>query len=318
MISLKGHKQVRTQLKSLIERDKLPHGIILSGPSGVGKSLIAKELAITLLCEKKDKNPCLKCKSCNLASSFQHPDLYFRNCHERETIDTSSMRTLLHSLSFRSFSGNSRVVILQDAEKLPTMSANILLKSLEEPFPNTYFILTTSQPSLLPRTVISRLHRWNIDLLSNEEVYSVIDHLHPKESESTKQRWASLCSGSLDMLSSVTQADQEFSEFESLLISLGQKKLAPLVVFLQKRAKDKAELPLTLALLRSLLRKEALRESPHQTAYAEALVNVLASERLIFDRNLQASVVLGTALALPFFATGTSPKIIDDALFSAS
>lgn len=318
MISLHGHKQIRSQLKTLIEASKLPHGVILSGPSGVGKSLIAKEAAVSLLCESESKRPCHKCKSCKLAENFQHPDLYHRNCHDRDAVDTSSMRSLLHSLSFRSFSGNARVVILQDAEKLPILSANILLKSLEEPYPNTFFILTTSQPSLLPRTVVSRLHRWNIDLLSNEEVYEVISELYPKESEATKKLWASMCSGSLDMLTSLTQAEQEFSEFEQLLISLGQKKLAPLVVFLQRRAKDKAELPLTLALLRSLLRKEALRESPHQAAYAEALVNILASERLIFERNLQASVVLGTALALPFFTTGTSPKIIDDALFSAA
>ena len=318
MTTLVGHTHVRTQFRTLMQTQKLPHGIILTGPSGVGKSLIARELSQTILCEDEKNAPCKTCKSCKLASSLQHPDQYILNSQDRETVDSDSMRALLHSLSFRSFSGKARVVILEDSERLPILSANILLKSLEEPPPNTYFLLTTSQASLLPRTVLSRLHRWNIDLLSNEEVSTIIQELYPKISAETNQLWTTLCSGSLEMISSLSQAEEEFSEFESLLIGLGQKKIAPLVVFLHKRAKDKAELPLTLALLRSLLRREALRESPHQAAYAEALMNILASERLIFDRNLQASAVLGTALALPFFGTSTTPKIIDDALFSAS
>src|SRR5690606_6904051 len=113
-----GHQNQREILKVMLERKSLPHALLFAGPSGIGKSLVANELSISLLCEKGIYGGCNSCSACSLVTALNHPDFYRVECSDKSNWGVSEIRGLLYSLHLHSFSGQHRVVLLNDADYL--------------------------------------------------------------------------------------------------------------------------------------------------------------------------------------------------------
>lgn len=165
------------QWKRLLERaDKLPHAILLAGPSGGGKQDFAKALAARLLCESASGNAfaCGECPSCNWLSAGNHPDFRqiepggddpgdaeaeaesFVQKKKSEQIRISQIRALDGFLGVGTHRQGARVIIIQPAEAMNHQTANSLLKILEEPSASTLFILITHNKKRLLPTILSR------------------------------------------------------------------------------------------------------------------------------------------------------------------
>jgi DNA polymerase-3 subunit delta' len=69
-----GHEMIKDHFQKAIEYHKVSHAYILSGEQGMGRKTLAKAFAMTLLCEKSDKEPCMECHSCKQILSGNHPD----------------------------------------------------------------------------------------------------------------------------------------------------------------------------------------------------------------------------------------------------
>jgi DNA polymerase III subunit delta' len=180
-----GHRRLTTLLSQAIARDTLPPTLLFSGPTGVGKYLVAKALASTVNClaPARDRgvlalDACGMCRSCDRIERDVHVDVLVLTPDERASIKIEVVRDMLERTSFRPFEGRRRVVIIRDADALEPAAQNSLLKSLEEPPESTVFVLSSAVPGALLPTVRSRCMRLQFGRLTEREVADVLVREH--------------------------------------------------------------------------------------------------------------------------------------------
>ena len=151
---------------------KLPHALLLKGPAGIGKRAFALALAQGLLCEKPlaPLAACGVCQACHWMSSASHPDFRLLQPEIAEAnddaepsdkkkkldISVAKVRSLMNFINISAHRNGAKVVLIQPAEAMNVNAANALLKSLEEPPPDTHFLLVSDRPNVLPATIRSR------------------------------------------------------------------------------------------------------------------------------------------------------------------
>ena len=153
------HLAAWQQLDRSFQSQRFPHALMLHGVPGVGKFSFAQWLAHTLLCEVRSSSltPCGQCPSCKLNQAGSHPDFIVVSPEEDKTqISVDQIRAANESLTLTSTRNGYRVAIIEPAHQMTIAAANSLLKTLEEPNPNTLIIMVTSQPGSLLPTLRSR------------------------------------------------------------------------------------------------------------------------------------------------------------------
>jgi DNA polymerase-3 subunit delta' len=145
--------------------ERLGHGWLISGPRGIGKRNLAYVLADRLLNhELGDPAPRtatprdIFASDEALAEGFDwHPDLHRLKAEEdKRTIAVDQVREITTALTLKPLLAGLKIVVVELAETMTTGAANALLKSLEEPTPNTYLFLLAERPGRLPPTIRSR------------------------------------------------------------------------------------------------------------------------------------------------------------------
>ena len=202
-VLLKGiYGQEKGPLKKLlpqVTKKKLPHAILFSGPSGVGKAKTAWAIAQVLLCEKEDL-ACGECISCKKVENKTHSSILSIQ-PDGAYIKVSAITEISQFLSLQSFS-SARVVIIDSAHQMNMQTSNGILKILEEPPENVYFILVSSHAEALPLTIRSRTQRMAFYSLSIEDMKNILSsqgfeevYDHPADS------WIlTACRGRMDYL----------------------------------------------------------------------------------------------------------------------
>jgi DNA polymerase III subunit delta' len=152
------------QLQRARGAGRLPHALLVAGPAGVGKRLLADLLAGSLLCGSPgpDGRPCGSCQDCRLLRAGTHPDLVRVGPDpegKSDEIRVGSIRDLVESEGLTPTRGRQKVIAIDPADRMNPSAANALLKTLEEPAPGTLFCLVTERAYLLPATVRSRCQR---------------------------------------------------------------------------------------------------------------------------------------------------------------
>jgi DNA polymerase-3 subunit delta' len=172
MLKLKdihGQPTAIEDLQSAHRADRLPHGLIFAGPSGVGKRTTAQALSALFLCEKPHHDePCGKCQSCRAIEANSHPDFHFitkelARLHDKSGSSKATqiaIQVIRQELTVpagrKPALGRGKVFIIEEAELMTAAAQNALLKTLEEPLGRTLIVLLTrSLPELLA-TVRSR------------------------------------------------------------------------------------------------------------------------------------------------------------------
>ncbi len=142
----------------LMEAQHLAHAYLFIGPEGIGKTQTALALAQLLNCDRREKGPaCGICPTCVRIHNLQHPDVHlFKKPDGKECISIDQIRDLIGQSQLRSYEARSKVFMILEAECLTAEGSNAFLKTLEEPAPNTLFILTSSVPEQVFDTIRSR------------------------------------------------------------------------------------------------------------------------------------------------------------------
>jgi len=156
---LPWHQMHWQRFLNSVEGARLPHAILLTGASGLGKRHFANRLAANLLCDAPSASgwPCGKCRGCQLLSAGTHPDLNPIEPEEPgKAIKIDSIRAFVQKEVLTSQLSGYKVIIIEPADALNVAAANSLLKTLEEPVAHTVMLLISDQPAKLPATIRSR------------------------------------------------------------------------------------------------------------------------------------------------------------------
>ena len=174
---LYNHDFEFTNFISLYKSQKLPNKILLSGEKGIGKSTLAYHIINFVLSIDEDHSYDLKNfkvnpenKSFKLILNKSNPNFISIDIEEdKKSIDINQIRNLILSLNKSSFNKKPRFVLIDNIELLNINSVNALLKILEEPNDNIYFILINNNKKILP-TLKSRCINFNVHLTSNQSL----------------------------------------------------------------------------------------------------------------------------------------------------
>ncbi|WP_343152430.1 DNA polymerase III subunit delta' C-terminal domain-containing protein [Buchnera aphidicola] len=144
--------------------NKLHHTILINTIKGIGIFNLVWKFSTWLLClnKKKDEN-CKLCRACNLTKSLNHPDWYFLKPEkEKKIIDVETLRTLNEKIFTSAQQGKIKIICFSNTDFLNEYGINILLKMLEEPPKNTFFLLINFNSFKIPLTLKSRCFLLNI------------------------------------------------------------------------------------------------------------------------------------------------------------
>ncbi|MEN9937990.1 MAG: hypothetical protein RLZZ387_4569 [Chloroflexota bacterium] len=163
-----GHEWAVDFLRRALAGGRESHAYLLSGPQGVGKSLLALRLAQALNCEAGGPDPCLTCRSCRRAERGNHPDVRIAGmaaqaaglkadeAARQKDLKIDTVREWLRDVNLKPYEGRRRVFILHDAERLSEAASNAMLKTLEEPPPYATLVLVANTAGDLLPTIVSR------------------------------------------------------------------------------------------------------------------------------------------------------------------
>lgn len=217
-----GQNSVKERLLHMLKDGRIPHALMFTGPEGSGNLPGAFAFIQYLFCEnKQESDSCGVCASCIKTSKLAHPDLHlvfpiakskdvrvsddlvkeFRESflennyltlhdwfdaidaeNKQPIIPTDESNTILKKLSYTSYEGGYKVMIIWQPEKMNQESANKLLKILEEPPEKTLFILVCNHPEQLLATIISRVQQIPFYKLDARDItQALIDQYHCDE-----------------------------------------------------------------------------------------------------------------------------------------
>lgn len=157
---LVGQSHVADIFSGMMKRRKMSNSILIQGQSGCGKTTVGRIIARTLFCLElgDDYAPCGKCVSCKYGDS--HPDLHEINMAEARGID--EVRSMIASSNNMPTFGKYRIFLIDEVHAWTPQAEQAFLKPLEEPPPNTIWILCTTNPEKLKPTILGRCTKFVI------------------------------------------------------------------------------------------------------------------------------------------------------------
>ena len=297
-----------------IEREQLPHALLLAGPPAVGKRIFAQALGAALLCRAPQYGAaCGQCKSCLLLSAQTHPDWHWLAPEEMgKAIKIDQVRELVAQMSQTAQQGGRKLAVMAPAEAMNRNAANAVLKTLEEPTGTALLILISDAPGRLLPTIRSRCQRLDFPVPPREAV----------------QNWLQPGAVSADKLQqALSEAEgrpllaRELLEGESFAVrrELGEEMAAVLaqktsVLATAERWKQRDWLPLLHWLesrIARALRLQVANQAPSDQAVA---LLAQASARALFGLLDQIKALINQTLA----GTNPNPQLaLESFLFNA-
>jgi DNA polymerase-3 subunit gamma/tau len=177
-----GQEHVTQTLKNAIEQGRTAHGYIFSGHRGIGKTTVARILAMALNCRSTDHpvpEPCGVCESCTEIRGGNSVDVIEIDAATNRGID--EIRELREAARYRPARDRFKIYILDEAHQITDAAFNALLKTLEEPPGHVVFMLATTQPEDIPQTIRSRCQHFSFRAVRFEQTLQQLKDLALKE-----------------------------------------------------------------------------------------------------------------------------------------
>ena len=217
---IEGHDNVVEKLRRAVARNRLASSFLFCGPAGVGKRAFALRFAQALLCHSRpaaDLDPCNTCPSCAMALAGTHPDIEVVVKPEDKAflpvelflgdLQHRGREGLCHWIGLKPFMGGRRIAIIDDADLFNDAGANCLLKTLEEPPPQSVLILLGTSPARQLPTIRSRCQLIRFLPLPEETVARLLVAKGLVTDKAEAARLARFSEGSLQQASDMADAD---------------------------------------------------------------------------------------------------------------
>jgi len=175
-----GQGHIVGTLKNAIQKNRLAHAYLFTGPRGVGKTSTARILAKALNCkEGPTVKPCQKCPSCLEINQGRSLDVIEIDGASNRGID--EIRALRENVKFSPSSGKYKVYIIDEVHQITPDGFNALLKTLEEPPEFVKFIFATTHPQKVMPTIISRCQRMDFRRITVIEIINQLEKIIAQE-----------------------------------------------------------------------------------------------------------------------------------------
>lgn len=223
-----GQKHISQTLTNALKAGRLPQAILFTGPRGTGKTSTARILAKSLRCQNlQDFTPCGTCSDCQDIALGRSLDVVEIDGASNNGVD--SIRELRDSVSFRPSSGDKKVYIIDEVHMLSISAFNALLKTLEEPPEHVVFILATTEVHKIPKTILSRCHRFDFRKISVQDMADYLENICTSEGVKFEKEalWSIARQGqgsvrdSLSFLDQVITYSEKNVSYENVRESLG-------------------------------------------------------------------------------------------------
>jgi len=177
-----GQTHVVRTLRNAVEGGKVHHAYLFVGSRGTGKTSMAKILARSLNCERGGPTvtPCGECESCVTIAAGTSIDVIEMDAASNRSVD--DVRDLRERVAYAPTGGRWKVYILDEAHMLTKEAWNAFLKTLEEPPPNTVFVLATTESHKVMATIADRCQRFDFQRPSLEQISEVLTRVAAAES----------------------------------------------------------------------------------------------------------------------------------------
>ncbi|MDP2359854.1 MAG: DNA polymerase III subunit gamma/tau [bacterium] len=240
-----GQRHVVRTLENAIRSGRIAHAYIFSGPRGVGKTSIARILAKSLNCaEGPTPEPCGVCRSCQDVQAGSHFDVIEIDGASNKSVN--DIRELRANVKYGPGESRWKVYIIDEVHMLSTSAFNALLKTLEEPPPNTVFIFATTELHKLPLTVLSRCQRFDFKRLTPQEIEESLTRVCASEEVRIEPRTLRLIArradggmrdaqSMLDQVLSFSEGEVSHEEVVQALGLVGQERLDQVLEALRDR-----------------------------------------------------------------------------------
>ena len=207
---LKGHRDQIEMLRRSIARGRQAHAYLFAGSPGIGKSRFAQIFAQSLFCENHADTEllaCDECSPCRQMNARSHPDFFAIGCPEgKNEIPVSvffgdkehrGKEGLIHDISLRPMAGTRRIAVIDDANRMNEEGANAMLKTLEEPPPNSMLILIAENLEAMLPTIRSRCQLVRFSSLATNDVARLLIENEIASTPEEATAAASMSEGSL-------------------------------------------------------------------------------------------------------------------------
>lgn len=252
-----GHSSAIASLRDLVDADRIPHALLIGGPSGVGKMRLARALVNYIYCQDRlNGDSCGKCPACLQNDHHNNPDVHFvmpRTGGDKKNsemflpqwnefidshsympteewpiaIDAGNSQPIIYrndaeeiarTAALSSYAYRYKTYVIWLPEKMNSACANALLKLLEEPYPDTLFILVSNEPDQLLPTIFSRTQRINLKPLCASEIAGQLGRFGISGQEASEV--ARLAEGSMLRAFDIAGAGGEIREFSGYYMQM--------------------------------------------------------------------------------------------------
>src|SRR5277367_5069901 len=291
-----GQEHVTRTLQNAIAQERIAHGYIFSGHRGIGKTTVARILAMALNCRstndttgKPPIEPCGVCESCTEIRAGNSVDVIEIDAATNRGID--EIRELREAARYRPARDRFKIYILDEAHQITDAAFNALLKTLEEPPSHVVFMMATTQPEDIPQTIRSRCQHFSFRAVKFEAIMGQLRDIVTQENipadDDALALLAEAGDGSLrDALSILDQAIASTSDhltLDAVRSLIGSAPAGALETVMQAVAEGSSEKILVLV-------DELITEGHRPTHFARQLVRFL--------RNVTVAKIAGKDSAL--------------------
>jgi DNA polymerase-3 subunit gamma/tau len=175
-----GQENVVRTLRNAVEQDRVHHAYLFVGSRGTGKTSMAKILARCLNCERgPTTEPCGECESCVAIAAGTSLDVIEMDAASNRSVD--DIRDLRERVGYMPAAGRWKAYIIDEAHMLTREAWNAFLKTLEEPPPNTVFVLATTEAHKVMPTIVDRCQRFDFQRPAARQIAEVLERVSGAE-----------------------------------------------------------------------------------------------------------------------------------------
>lgn len=218
--SLKGHREQRALFARSLERGRLSHAYVLTGPDGIGKHRFARLLAQSMFCREHADNQidaCGECRACRAFAAGNWPDFMEIGLPVGRTeipislilgeSDKRGREGLCFELSMSPQASERRIALINDAHRMNQEGANALLKTLEEPPAHALILLVCDNPDSLLPTIRSRCQVIRFFPLAEADVRDILLAEQMVETPEEAAQVAGMSEGSITLAQQLLNAE---------------------------------------------------------------------------------------------------------------